>query len=282
LRSGSLQRILVIARYEVKRAVVKKKVLAGLLLIVASQGLGLYGFSEILRIHGSSASPIRPDPSLAWVFTYFLPSYLLSGLASLIASGSFSEEFERGYSETLYTKPATRLEIFFGKLLGGYMLQAFLAASLLALSLSSSTIAFGPQSNLDLAYRVLLTNIYSNTVFFSISMALSAITRNTLISTASPIALLLFLPFVTGLLIFLERSTGTSYSVIARLLPSWGASLHIYIIPQEILQRAFLFMPLTLTLYGDPVGASISVAGYSIVFLTLAASSVIIGDIPKR
>ena len=274
--------VLVIARYEVRRALARKKVLAGVLLIVASQILGVYAYSEILRTVRTAGLPMAPEPSLAWIFSYFIPSYFLSGLAALIASGSFSEEFEKGHSELLFTKPVTRLEIFLGKLLGGYGLQAFFVVLFLILSLIASSIAFGPQSEVGLAPEILVANIYSNMVFFSIAMALSIITKNTLISSTVPLALLLFLPFISGILIFLERSTGASYSLLVRLLPTWGSLLQAYIIPAEILQKAFIVSPLVLALYGDPLGAAISVAGYSILFFSISLLKILYEDIPRR
>jgi len=275
-------RVWVIARYEIRRALARRKVLAGILLVTASQALGLYGFSEIIRVTATRNMPVRPDPELAWLFTYFLPSYLLSGLASLIASGMFSEEFEKGTSETLFTKPASRAEVLVGKILGGYILQAAFTCFLMALSIFTSTAFFGPQLYLDMAPAILAANIYSNTVFFSLAVSLSAFTRNTLISSAAPIALLVFLPFVSGLLIFLERSTGGEYSVIARMLPTWGAAMHAYIVPIDIMQKALLFTPISATLYGDPWAASISVAGYSILFLSITAYKILYSDIPRR
>lgn len=274
--------VMVIARYEIRRALARKKVLAGVLLIAASQILSVYAYSEILRLARGMGFPIAPEPSLAWIFSYFLPSYLLSGLAALIASGSFSEEFEKGHSELLFTKPATRLEIFLGKLLGGYLLQALFTLTFLSLSIIASSIVFGRQGSLDLAPRILAANVYSNTVFFSIAMALSVLSKNTLISSTIPIALLLFLPFVSGVLVFLERATGASYSLIVRLLPTWGANLQAYVIPMDILQRAFVVSPLIQVLYGDPLGASISVAGYSILFLSLSLLKILSEDIPRR
>jgi len=275
-------RVWVIARYEVRRALARRKVLAGVLLVVASQALGLYGFSEIMRVTAARNLPVGPDPGLAWLFTYFLPSYLLSGLAALIASGMFSEEFEKGTSETLFTKPASRGEILVGKVLGAYLLQALFTCLLMALSISTATAFFGPQLYLDMAIQILAANIYSNTVFFSLAASLSAVTRNTLISSAAPIVLLAFLPFVSGLLVFLERSTGAGYSIVARMLPTWGAVMHAYIVPQDIMQRAMLFTPISATLYGDPWTASISVAGYSMLFLSITAYRVLYSDIPRR
>lgn len=278
----SARRILVISRYEIRRALARRKVLAGVILVVLVQILGIYGYSEINRVASMRNLPVKPDLDLAWLFTYFLPSYLMSGLAALIASGSFSEEFEGGTSETLFTKPATRLEIFLGKVLGGYILQALFTILMLALSISLSTIVFGPQLYIDMAPAILIANIYSNTIFFSLALALSSLTRNTLIATAVPISMLAFLPFISGLLIFLERNFGGGYSIIARLIPTWGATMHAYIIPSEILQRAFLLTPLLMSLYGDPLAASLSVAGYSTLFISLAAYRILYSDIPKK
>jgi ABC-type transport system involved in multi-copper enzyme maturation permease subunit len=282
LAKASASRVLIVARYEIRRALAKKKVLAGVILVVSALILGVYGFSEVMRISIVRNLPVRPDPGLAWIFTYFLPSYLLSGLAALIASGSFSEEFEKGTSETLFTKPVTRLEIFLGKVLGGYILQAFFTLLLLVLSISSTSIIFGSQQHLELAPTILIANIYSNTVFFSLALALSALTRNTLIASSVSIVLLAFLPFVSGLLIFLERSVGGGYSIIARLLPTWGASMHAYIVPLNILERALLFTPISASLYGDPLAACISVAGYSLLFISLAAYRILYSDIPRK
>jgi len=79
MANPSARRILVVSRYEIRRALARRKVLAGVILVVLVQILGIYSYSEINRVVSMIDLPVKPDLGLAWLFTYFLPSYLMSG-----------------------------------------------------------------------------------------------------------------------------------------------------------------------------------------------------------
>ena len=80
---ASVSRVLIVARYEIRRALVKKRILAGVILVVSALILGVYGFSEIMSISIVRNLPVRPDPELTWIFIY--SSHHISSLAWLLS-----------------------------------------------------------------------------------------------------------------------------------------------------------------------------------------------------
>lgn len=266
----------ILGAYEMRRALARKKVLTGVLLVLGSQLLLLYLFSRLLATGGGQA---QADPSLSWIFVFASPSLLMPGLAVLVAAGSFSEEYERGSFEILLSRPLTRLEIFLGKILGGLVLQAILTALAEALALGLSYTLFGPQTELWLAPVLLLATIYSCLPFFSLAAMLSAVTRNTLVSTVVPLTLLLVLPAVESFLAVLQLRTGEDYSRIAKLFPTWASRVQIYTIPDDVALRAAVGFAGRVTSWGDPAAAWLAAAGYTALFLGIAARMMLYGDL---
>ncbi len=111
-------RVLTFARYEVRRAVARKKVLA---LVALTVLIAIAPYYALSATHTSLITPpLRP---YLWILGVFLPqAFFLQFTALLIAAGSMSEEYEQGTAEVLLSKPVSREEYFFGKYLGGYSL----------------------------------------------------------------------------------------------------------------------------------------------------------------
>jgi ABC-2 type transport system permease protein len=171
-------RIVTFARYEIQRAVARKKVLAIVALTILLDTVPYYALA------GRSLSIIPPPlhPYL-WIVGVFIPQALfLQFIALMIAAGSMSEEYEQGTAEVLLSKPVGRDEYFFGKFIGGYILLVLVVVLNAVLSVASATFAFGPQVELDVLPLVLAAQIFSALVFFSLAFMVGELVRRSSLS----------------------------------------------------------------------------------------------------
>jgi ABC-2 type transport system permease protein len=110
-----LARVATFARYEIRRAVARKKVLAIVALTILIDTAPYYALAST---HTALVPP--PIHPYLWIVGVFVPqAFFLQFIALLIAAGSMSEEYEQGTAEVLLSKPVSREEYFFGKFLGG-------------------------------------------------------------------------------------------------------------------------------------------------------------------
>lgn len=165
--------ILTFARYEIKRAVARRKVLA---LVAFTILLGVLPY-YFLSTAGPTLIPLTVDPYL-WVFgVMFVGPLFLNFTAILIAAGSMSEEYEQGTAELLLSKPVRRSDYFVGKFLGGFLLFLFILALILFLSVASAYTFFGAQSDLYLIPGLFLAQAFSSLLFFSLAFMLGELIR---------------------------------------------------------------------------------------------------------
>jgi ABC-2 type transport system permease protein len=166
-------RVLVFAAYEIRRALARKKVLAMVAFIVLLDVAGYYIFAT----SGSSLIPPEVYPYV-WIAGVLIPFTLfIQFLAILIAAGAMSEEYEAGTAELLLAKPVGRAEFFVGKYLGGYALLSLMVLLNAGLSTVAATLAFGPQTDLATLPVVVLVEIFSSALFFSVAFMLGELVR---------------------------------------------------------------------------------------------------------
>ncbi len=171
-------RILALSRYEIRRAVARRKVLAVVALTILIDTAPYYA----LAAAGTSLIPATYHPFL-WVVGIFIPqAFFLQFIALLIAAGSMSEEYEQGTAEVLLSKPVTRREYFLGKYLGGYILLMLVVALNAVLTVSSATFIFGPQAGLQVLPLVLLVQVFSGLVFYSVAFMIGELVRRSSLS----------------------------------------------------------------------------------------------------
>lgn len=171
-------RILTFARYEMRRAVARKKVLAVVGLTILIDTVPYYALAGA----GLSLVPASYHPYL-WVVGVFVPqAFFLQFIALLIAAGSMSEEYEQGTAEMLLSKPVGRDEYFFGKFLGGYFLMVLVILLNAVLSVSSATYVFGPQGGLGILPLVLVVQAFCSLVFYSVSFMVGELVRRSSLS----------------------------------------------------------------------------------------------------
>ena len=138
--------IITFAKYEIKRAIARKKVLA---LVAFTILLGIVPYYA-LSAAGTTLIPNSVYPYIWVVGIFAVGPLFLNFTAILIAAGAMSEEYEQGTAELLLSKPVRRSDYFIGKFLGGYTLFLSILALNIFLSVASAYTFFGPQNNLNI------------------------------------------------------------------------------------------------------------------------------------
>ena len=210
-------RVLTFARYEVRRAIARKKVLAVVALTILLDTVPYYALAGA----GLSLIPAPLHPYL-WVVGVFVPqAFFLQFIALLIAAGSMSEEYEQGTAEVMLSKPVGRREYFFGKYLGGYSLLVLVIVLNVVLSVSSATYVFGPQLGLGILPFILLVQAFSSLVFFSFSFMVGELIRRSSLSYILSSAVFFTSQIVGIYLSIVSELTGqTSFRVASFFLPT--------------------------------------------------------------
>jgi ABC-2 type transport system permease protein len=166
------------AQYEVRRATARKKVLALVVITILIDTIPYY----LLKSAGSSLLPPQDYPYV-WVFGIFVPQgFFLPFTALLIAAGSMSEEYEQGTAEVLLSKPVTRNDYFAGKYLGGFLLLTAVILLNATLSLASATFTYGTQSALGVLPEVVLSQVFSALLFYSVAFMSGELVRRSSLS----------------------------------------------------------------------------------------------------
>src|SRR5256712_1294690 len=146
--------IISFVRYEMQRAIAKRKFLALLAFTVVLDTFRYYALSA--GTSGTGLIPLAAYPYI-WVAGVFgLQPLFLNFTAILIAAGAMSEEYEQGTAELLLSKPVRRNDYFAGKFLGGFILFPVNLAFNIFLSVGSAFPFFGPQSSLEVLPRLFL------------------------------------------------------------------------------------------------------------------------------
>jgi ABC-2 type transport system permease protein len=209
------------ARYEIKRAIARKKVLALVAFTILLSVLPYYALSQA----GTNLIPSDVNPFL-WVFAVLLIGPLfLNFTAILIAAGSMSEEYEQGTAELLLSKPVRRSDYLTGKFLGGFVLFLFILALTLALSISSAFTFFGTQNNLYLVPGLFLAQAFSSLLFFSLAFMLGELIRRSSLAYIFSSAVFFSSYIISIFLSAIFRATGkVVYRTVQMYLPTSAAS----------------------------------------------------------
>lgn len=174
----NLSRVAAFARYEIRRATARKKVLV---LVIATIMISTIPAVAIKSV-GGTLLPLDDYPYL-WVLGIFLvQGFFLPFTALLIAAGSMAEEYEQGTAEVLLSKPVTRDEFFAGKFLGGFALISGVITLNAILSVTAAEFTFGVQDALYVLPPVVLSQVYSALVFFSVAFMSGELVRRSSLS----------------------------------------------------------------------------------------------------
>ena len=210
-------RVFAFSAYEVKRALARKKVLAMVAFTALLDTVPYY----ILSTSGTKIIPVNLFPYL-WVAGVLVPfSLFIQFIAILIAAGAMSEEYEAGTAELLLSKPVSRSEFLAGKFLGGYLLLALLILLNAILSLVAATLTFGPQAGLGTLPGVILVEVYSSALFFSVAFMFGELVRRSSLSYILSSALIVSSQIIGSYLQLAYEITGkTFYESIHVYLPT--------------------------------------------------------------
>jgi ABC-2 type transport system permease protein len=165
--------ILTFIRYEIKRAIARRKVLALIAFTVLLDTLPYYALS-------TAGTDVIPGPAYPYVWVagvFAVQPLFLNFTAILIAAGAMSEEYEQGTAELLLSKPVRRNDYFAGKFLGGYSLFLGILALNMFLSVASAFTFFGMQNSLDILPGLFLVQAFSSLIFYSLAFMLGEIVR---------------------------------------------------------------------------------------------------------
>ena len=278
-----LSRVATFARYEARRAVARKKVLA-LVAITLLIGLAPYYLLDVVHV-SLITPPIRP---YMWVVGIFIPqAFFVQFTALLIAAGSMSEEYESGTAEVLLSKPISRQEYFFGKYLGGYVLLVCIMALDSLLTVASATFVFGPQSQLGILPWVFLAQIFAATVFFSFAFMFGELMRRSSLSYITS-ASFFFVSLIIGLILDLFYTlTGSGiYLTVNRFLPTSPVDslALLYAEPQlpSVTSTIFRFGLFSTPVEPSTATAALLIAVYAVAAVGVALAYFMNADVAKR
>jgi ABC-2 type transport system permease protein len=219
-------------RYEIKRAIARRKVLALVAFTVLIDTLPYYALST----SGTTIIPL-PDYPYLWAGGLLEPfsALFLNFITILIAAGAMSEEYEQGTAELLLSKPIRRTDYFTGKYLGGYVLFLLILALNMILNVASASLGFGPQDGLGVLPGLFLVQAFSGLVFYSISFMMGELVRRSSLSYIFASATFFASTIIAVYMDLIYSITGKAfYETVHTYLPTTpvGSLPTQYILPQ--------------------------------------------------
>jgi ABC-2 type transport system permease protein len=169
---GRADVIVTFARYEIRRAIARRKVLIIVAFTVLLDILPYYALAA-----RASLIPLTDLPYVWVIGVFAIQPLFLNFTAILIAAGAMSEEYEQGTAELLLSKPVRRADYFVGKFLGG--LSLFLAVLFvnIALNVGAAYAEFGPQQGLSILPTFFFVQAFSSLLFFALAFMLGELMR---------------------------------------------------------------------------------------------------------
>ena len=208
-------------RYEIERAIARRKVLALIAFTVLLSTLPYYALSTA----GTSVIPAVAFPYI-WIAGVFeVQPLFLNFTAILIAAGAMSEEYEQGTAELLLSKPVERNDYFAGKFLGGYILFLMILAFSIGLSIASAFTFFGSQASLEIVPGLFLAQAFSSLIFYSLAFMMGELVRRSSLAYIFSSAVFFSSVIIGAYMDLIYTLTGKAiYQTIRTYLPSSAAN----------------------------------------------------------
>ncbi len=208
-------------RYEIKRAIARRKVLALLAFTILLDTLPYYALSTA----GANVLLGSAFPYIWIAGVLAVQPLFLNFTAILIAAGAMSEEYEQGTAELLLSKPVKRNDYFIGKFLGGFTLFLGILAFNDFLSVASAYTFFGSQYGLEIAPGLFLVQAFSALLFFSIAFMLGELIRRSSLAYIFSSAVFFSSFIISAYMDLIFRLTGKQiYETIRIYLPTSPAN----------------------------------------------------------
>jgi len=269
-------------RYEIKRAIARKKVLALVIFTILLGVLPYYALSAA----GTTLIPTSFYPYIWVVGIFAVGPLFLNFTAILIAAGAMSEEYEQGTAELLLSKPVRRSDYFTGKFLGGYLLFLLILALTLFLSVASAFTFFGTQSSLHIIPGLFLAQAFSSLVFYSLAFMLGELIRRSSLAYIFSSAAFFSSYIISTFMGLIYTLTGKEiYKTVQIYLPTSPAnSLPIqYALPKlpQLLSTTLRFINTTTAVPSINLSIEILLA-YTITTMAIAAVYFLNADISRK
>jgi ABC-2 type transport system permease protein len=212
--------ILSFMRYEIKRAIARRKVLALIAFTILLDTLPYYALSTA----GTSFIPSSAYPYIWIAGVFAVQPLFLNFTAILIAAGAMSEEYEQGTAELLLSKPVERNDYFAGKFLGGYVLFLAILGFSIVLSVASAFTFFGTQMALNIIPGLFFAQAFASLIFYSIAFMLGELVRRSSLAYIFSSAVFFSSIIIGAYMGLIYMLTGkTLYNTVHIYLPSSAA-----------------------------------------------------------
>jgi len=278
----SAEVITTFAKYEIKRAIARKKVLALVAFTILLGTVPYYALSAA----GTTLIPNSVYPYIWVVGIFAVGPLFLNFTAILIAAGAMSEEYEQGTAELLLSKPVRRSDYFIGKFLGGYTLFLSILTLNIFLSVASAYTFFGAQNNLYIIPGLFLAQAFASLVFFSLAFMLGELIRRSSLAYIFSSAVFFSSYIISTFMGLIYMLTGKEiYKTIQIYLPTSPAnSLPIqYAFPQLPSSLSTLLRFVNTTTTVPTINLSIEILlTYTLVAIAIAAIYFLRADISRK
>ncbi len=164
-----------VIKYELKWDLRKLKIYISLSIVVSLALLVTIYMGSIIHV-------INKGNYWLTALSFLSTSIFLFLMGAPVTMNSISGEFESGTIIPLLSRPVSRTEVFFGKVLASFiiiLMEMLLLGTIIA---AVSTIVMGPQTDLYQIFVYILTLAASTMVYASFTMMLSSATKNSMAS----------------------------------------------------------------------------------------------------
>jgi ABC-2 type transport system permease protein len=219
----SLPRIYNIARYEWRRALARRMILAVFILTCIIEVLPII----VLTLLPNVLQKFGNLRNYVWLLGALIPQgFFIHFLALLVSAGSMADEYQNATADVILSKPLSRVEYLVGKYLGGFSLMSAIAALLVSIGILASFAAFGNQLQIVNAPLILLGIIASSLVFFSIGFMSGELLRSTTLSYLAASSAFIVILIIENVLEAVApfQPNPDFYYLLGRLLPTWAAT----------------------------------------------------------
>ena len=221
------------------------------------------GFSEVFTGY------LHIQDEYLWTALLYSPALFLYLLGIFIGADVFPHDIDEGYVDTLYTLPSSRIDLFIGKLLGGYL--SLIVYILIVEAIIASIIYILFRISMDIIILLGLVSGFAlaSLVFYIVSIYLGIRMRSWIHVTISSLSILLISPFTEYFLYALGLPSHPITEILFNLLPHRPLEIPISIVYSLIGTNK---IPMGLI---DPITGLIIIALYALVFTYISAAKFI-------
>ena len=279
---NALGRTRLIAEYELRRALANRKVH---LLIILGLIFEIAPFIVLTQIRVITLS--ETATKLMWLIGVLAPQTLFVHIVAIIVSvSSMAEEYESGTADILLSKPLRRIEYFFGKFFGGYILVILISSLITVLGVVLAEISFGPQVLLGNLPWIHLSIIFSSLLFYSVGFMVGELFRKTTLAYMLTTTTLISGVILAGFLSFAYTVTQDQiYLAVEKSLPSWSAISLPFIVTGELFRTGLTSVPFLSTAIqtgGTLTEALLSAVIYISASISIALVRLLKSDVSRK